>query len=121
MSQLLEDIQNQNHIIQEHISSLSERGIRKAHSHSLDDVIYPNMRRKIEYIIGEALLEISIKSQVQLLYLAKEYEWESQELSVLSRSLQIWSKEKQKPEDIITEQSNNSDHFSVHGPGKNTG
>ena len=63
---------------------------------------------------------MSIKAQVHLLYLAKEYEQESQELSVLRKSLQIWSKEKQKPEEIILEQSNNRDHLSVHGPIKNT-
>ena len=36
-------IHNHNHIIQEQISSLSERGIRTAHPHSIDDVIYTNM------------------------------------------------------------------------------
>ena len=58
----------------------------------MDDVIYPKMRRKIEDIIGEDLVEISSKSQVQLLYLAKEYKRESQELFVLSKILQRWSK-----------------------------
>ena len=42
-------------------------------------------------------------------------------MSVLSKSLQRWSKEKQKPEGIIPEQSNNSDHLRVHGPSANTG
>ena len=87
----------------------------------MDDVIYPKMQRKIEDIIGGALVKMSSKAQAQLLYLAKEYERESQELSVLGKSLQIWSKQKQKPEEIIPEQSNNRDHFSVHGPSTNTG
>ena len=43
----------------------------------MDDVIYSKMWRKIEDIIGEALVEMSSKAQVQILYLAKEYEWES--------------------------------------------
>ena len=73
MIQLLEDIQNHNYIIREKISSLSDREIRTAHSNSMDDVISPNMRIKIEDIIWEALVEMSGKSQVQLLYLAKEY------------------------------------------------
>ena len=67
----------------------------------MDDVIYPKMQRKIEDIIGGALVKMSSKAQFQLLYLAKEYERESQELSVLGKSLQIWSKQKQKPEEII--------------------
>ena len=41
-------------------------------------MIYPNMKIKIEDIIGEALVEISSKAQVHLLYLSKEYEQESQ-------------------------------------------
>ena len=64
---------------------------------------------------------MSHQAQIQMLYLAKEYERESQELSVLRKNLQRWSKEKQKPEEIIPEQSNNSDHLSVHGPSINTG
>ena len=56
---------------------------------------------KIEDNIEEALLEISSKAQVHLLYVSKEYEQESQELSVLRKSFQIWSKEKLKPEEII--------------------
>ena len=43
----------------------------------MDGVISPKMRRRIEDIIGEALVEMPSKAQVQLLYLAKEYEWES--------------------------------------------
>ena len=42
------------------------------------DVISKKMRRKFEDIIGEAPVEMSRKAQVQLLYLAKEYERESQ-------------------------------------------
>ena len=49
----------------------------------MDDVISPKMRRKIEDIIEEALLEMSIKAQVQLLYLASEYERENKELSTM--------------------------------------
>ena len=56
MRQVLEDIQNQNHITQEHISYLSERDIRTAHPHSMDDVISPNMWRKIVDITGEYLV-----------------------------------------------------------------
>ena len=101
----LEDIQNQNHIIREQIYSLSERFIRTAHSHSIDDVISPNMRRKIEDIIGEYLLEMSIKAQSQLLYLPKEYERQSHQFSAIRKILQRWSKEKHKPEkNPITEQ-----------------
>ena len=48
------------------------------------------MRRKIEYLFGEGLVEILIKAHVHLLYLAKDYERESQELSVLRKSLQRW-------------------------------
>ena len=62
----------------------------------MDYVVSPKIRRKIEDIIGESLVEMSIKAQVQLLYLAKEYEWESQELSFLRKILQRWPKEKQK-------------------------
>ena len=43
MRQVLEDIQNQNHSLREQISSLSERDIRTAHPHSMDDVISPKM------------------------------------------------------------------------------
>ena len=42
-------------------------------------------------------------------------------MSVLRKILQRWSKEKQKPEEIIPEQSDNSDNLNVHGPSKNTG
>ena len=83
MRQVLENIQNQNHILREQISSLSGRNIRTENSHSMDDVISSNMQRKIEDIIGESLVEIPSKSQVQLLYLAGDYEPESQELYVL--------------------------------------
>ena len=121
MIQLLEDIQNHNYIIREKISSLSDREIRTAHSNSMDDVISPNMRIKIEDIIWEALVEMSGKSQVQLLYLAKEFEQESQQLSVLRKILKRWSKENQKLDEIIPEQSDNSDHLSVNGPSTNTG
>ena len=44
----------------------------------MDDVISPNMQRKIEDIIGEDIVEMSIKAQVRLLQLSKEYGWESQ-------------------------------------------
>ena len=43
----------------------------------MDDVISPKMRIKIEDIIGGTLVEMSIKAQVQLLYLSKEYEHDS--------------------------------------------
>ena len=74
---VLDKIHNHNHIIPKHISSLSERGIRTAHPHSIDDVIYPNMWRNIYDIIGESLVEMSIKAQVWILYLSKEYKRES--------------------------------------------
>ena len=64
---------------------------------------------------------MSSKAQIYLLYLAKYYECQSQELSVQKKSLQGWPNEKQKLEEIITEQSNNSDNLSVHGPSTNTG
>ena len=67
LRQVLEDIQNQNHILREHIFSLSESDIRTKHSHSMDYVIFPKMWRKFEDIIGEALVKMSSKSQVQLL------------------------------------------------------
>ena len=60
----------------------------------MDGVISTKMWRKLEDIIGETIVEISSKPQVQLLYLAKDYERESQELSVLRKILQRWSKEK---------------------------
>ena len=44
----------------------------------MDDVVSPKMRKKIEDIIGGDLVHISSKAQVQLLYLAKEHERESQ-------------------------------------------
>ena len=56
----------------------------------MDDVVSPKIEGNIEYIIGEALVDISRKLQVQLLYLAKEYEQESRELSFLIKILQIW-------------------------------
>ena len=87
----------------------------------MDYAIYPNMRRKIDDIIGEYLVEISSKSQVHMLYLSKEYKQESQELLVLSRILQRCSKENQKPEEIIPEQSNSNENLSLHGPITNTG
>ena len=59
----------------------------------MDDVISPKMQRTIEeYINGEALLEMSRKALVQIIYLSKEYEWESQEVSILRHSLQRCSK-----------------------------
>ena len=59
----------------------------------MDDVISPKMQRTIEeYINGEALLEMSRKALVQIIYLAKEYEWGSQEVYVLRQSLQRCSK-----------------------------
>ena len=64
---------------------------------------------------------MSSKAQVHLIYLSKEFEWEIQELSVLSKIIQRWSKVKQKPEEISPEQSNNSDNLSVHGQSTNTG
>ena len=69
--QVLEEIQNHNHILREQISELTERDIRTAHSYSMDDVISPNTRRKIEYIIGEALVEMSSKAKGKMLYLSK--------------------------------------------------
>ena len=44
----------------------------------MDDAISTKMRRKIEDIIGEALVEMSSKAHVQMLYLSKNYERESQ-------------------------------------------
>ena len=55
------------------------------------------MRIKAEDMIGKSLLEISIKAQVRLLYLAKWYNQESQELSVMRKSIKVWSKENHKP------------------------
>ena len=55
MRQVLEEIHKQNHILQEQISSRSDRDIKTEHSHSMDDVISPKMWRKIEDIIGKAL------------------------------------------------------------------
>ena len=49
----------------------------------------------------ESQVENSSKAHIHLLYLAKEYEQESQELLVMRKSIQRWSKDKQKPEDII--------------------
>ena len=46
MRQVHEDIHNHNHILQEHISSLSEQDICTAYPHSTDDVIYQRMQRK---------------------------------------------------------------------------
>ena len=54
----------------------------------MDEVISPKMQRKIEDIIGEALVEMSIKAQVKLLYLSILYEWEIQKLSVVRKILQ---------------------------------
>ena len=73
MRQFMEVTQNQNHSLQEHISSFSYRDIRTAHPHSIDDVISPKTRRKVEYINGEALVKMSSKAQVNLLYLPKDY------------------------------------------------
>ena len=42
-------------------------------------------------------------------------------MSVLRKIIQRWSKDKQKPEEIILEQSNNTDNLSMHGPSTNTG
>ena len=78
MRQVLEYTQNQNHILREHIPYLSERDIRTGHSQSMDDVISTKMQIKIEDIIGEALVEMSSKAHVQMLYLSKQYERESQ-------------------------------------------
>ena len=64
---------------------------------------------------------MSSKAQVQLLYLANEYERESQEFSFMIKSLRIWSKDKHKPERLIPEQSDNSDHLSIHRPSTNMG
>ena len=61
----------------------------------------PEIWRKFEDIIEKHLVEISSKAQVQLLYLAKDYEWKSQELSGMRKSLQRYSKYRQKPEEII--------------------
>ena len=79
------------------------------------------MRTKIEDIIKGYLVKLSSKAQFQLLYLSKEYKRESQEMSVLRKILQKWSKENQKPEEITPEQSNNSDNLSVHGLCRNIG
>ena len=67
MRQVLEDIKNQIHIIREQIYSLSERDISIAHSHSMDDVISPKMRRKIEDVVDKALVKMSSRAQVHLL------------------------------------------------------
>ena len=53
----------------------------------MDNIVYPKMRRKIEDIIGGDLVEMPSKAQVQVLYLSKDYEQESQELSVMSKSV----------------------------------
>ena len=59
-------------ILYGNIYSLSERDIRTAHSHShsTDDFISPKMKKIIEDIIGEALIEIWSKAQTHLLYLS---------------------------------------------------
>ena len=56
---------------------------------------------------------MSIKAQVQLIYLSKEDEQESQKNYVLMKILQRGSKKNQKPEQITPEKNYNSDHFSV--------
>ena len=43
----------------------------------MDDIVSPKIQRKVEDIIGEALVEMSSKAQVQLLSLAKDYERDS--------------------------------------------
>ena len=72
--------------------SLSERYISTTHSHSMNDVIYTKMQRKIEDIIGKYLVEMTIKAQVQLLYLSREYVKDSKELFLIIMSLQICPK-----------------------------
>ena len=76
--QVLEDIQKQNYILRKKTSSLSYCDIITAHPHSMDYIISPRIRRRIKDIIEEPPVEISSKAQVRLLYLAKEYERESQ-------------------------------------------
>ena len=78
MRQVLGNIQNQNHILWEQISSLSDFGIRTERFYSMDYVITPKMRIKVEAVMGVALVEMSGKEQVQFLYSAKEYEREIQ-------------------------------------------
>ena len=83
-----------------------------SYSHSMDDILFLNMQIKIEENIGEALVEMSSKAHVQLLYLAKEYERKSQQWSVLRKMLQILSKDKQKSEEITLE------HYTYYHSGQ---
>ena len=87
----------------------------------MDDFISTKIGRTIEDTIVEALVETSSKAQVQLWYLAKDYDRDSQELFVLRKSLQSESREKHKPEEILPEQSENIYHLSVHVTSTNTG
>ena len=48
---VLEDIQNQNHILQPQIYYLSEHDIRTENKYPINDVISPTMGRKVEDII----------------------------------------------------------------------
>ena len=64
----MEVIHNKNHSIREQISYLSYIDISTSHPHSIDDVISPKMLRKVDYIIGVAIVEISSKQQVNMLY-----------------------------------------------------
>ena len=79
----------------------------------MDVVIYPRMWRKIEDIIGEAQVEMSSRAQVRLIYLAKEHERESQELSALKKILQRRKNKKQELEEITQKKSNDSDNLSI--------
>ena len=79
----------------------------------MDVVIYPRIWRKIEDIIGEALVEMSSRAQVRLIYLAKEHEQESQELSALKKILQRRKNKKQELEEITQKKSNDSDNLSI--------
>ena len=69
----------------------------------MDDVISTKIGRTIEDTIVEALVEMSSKAQVQLWYLAKDHDRDSQALFVLRKSIQNESKEKHEPEEILPE------------------
>ena len=53
MRQVLEEIQNHKHILQEHISFLQECDIRTAHPHSMDYVISTKTRKKLKVLLGK--------------------------------------------------------------------
>jgi len=98
MRRVLEGIQKQNNKLRNQVDTLTKSDkvipqydkVIPPQTAKQEDLLSPLNQKRIEEIIGERLVDIPFKGQMQVLCLTKEYDKVDQELSILKTSMQRW-------------------------------